>query len=117
MHQAQPAGEETLAEALTKYQYEQERPALREAGIQALARLIPVALRDTGHSRVVARFLLGLYDAKAYPFALTDLRSLDIGTFEDCLSVLFLDFPHEKELHDYLPRGRLIFNQLREYWG
>ncbi|WP_367863221.1 hypothetical protein [Pseudomonas guariconensis] len=117
MQQAQPAGEKTLFDALVQYQYEQERPALREAGIQALARLVPVALRETGHSRVVARFLLGLYDAQSHPFALTDLRTLDIGTFEDCLSVLFLDFPHEKELHDYLPRGRLIFNQVREYWG
>lgn len=117
MQQAQPAGEKTLFDALVKYQWEQERPALREAGTQALARLIPVALRDTAQSRVVARFLLGLHDAQAHPFALTDLRSLDIGMFEDCLCVLFLDFPREKEIQDYLPRGRLIFNQLREYWG
>ena len=40
MQQAQPAGEKTLFDALVQYQYEQERPALREAGIQALARLV-----------------------------------------------------------------------------
>lgn len=117
MQQTQPVGEKTIFDALVQYQFAKEQKELLEAGPRALARLVPVALRETGESRVVARFLLGLHDAQAHPFALTDLRSLDIGLFEDCLCVLYLAFLNEKELQDYLPRGRMIFNQLREYWG
>ncbi|HDS0959705.1 TPA: hypothetical protein QDZ28_003431 [Pseudomonas putida] len=117
MQQAQPAGEKNLFDALVQYQFTQEHRELLESGPRALARLVPVALRETGESRVVARFLLGLHDAQAHPFALTDLRSLDIGVFEDCLCVLYLAFLNEKAFQDYLPRGQMIFNQLREYWG
>ena len=115
MQQAQPADRNAFFDALVQYQ--EERPAIRNAGIQALARLVPIALRDTGQSRVIGRFLLGLYDAQTHPFALTDLRSLDVGLFDDCLAVLRLDNTPEQEVHEYLPKGRMIFNQLREYWG
>lgn len=117
MPQAQPAGEKNLFDALVQYQCAQTRTELLEAGPRALARLVPVALRETGESLVVGRFLLGLHDAQTHPFALTDLRSLDIGVFEDCLCVLYLAFLNERAVQDYLPRGRMIFNQLREYWA
>jgi hypothetical protein len=117
MQQAQPTGEKNLFDALVQHQYAQEHKELQEAGPRALARLVPIALRETGESRVVARLLLGLHDGQAHPFALTNLRSLDIGVFEDCLCVLYLAFLNEKPLQEYLPRGRMIFNQLHEYWG
>ncbi|WP_350156211.1 DUF7673 family protein [Pseudomonas kurunegalensis] len=94
-----------------------ERPTNREAGIQALARLVPIALQDSGQSRTVGRFLLGLYNGPEFPFTLTDLRSLDAGLFDDCLAVLRLDNVPELEVHEYLPKGKMIFNQLREYWA
>lgn len=115
MQKAQTIDRNVLFDALVQYQ--EERPAIQEAGTYALARLVPVAVRDTGQSRVIGRFLLGLYDATTYPFILTDLRSLDVGLFEDCLAVLRLDNTPEKEIHEYLPKGQMIFNQLREYWG
>ncbi|WMN19806.1 hypothetical protein QL104_10455 [Pseudomonas piscis] len=115
MQTIQPAKRDVLFDTLVQYQ--EERPAIRDAGIKALARLVPVALRDTGQSRVVGRFLLGLYNAPAFPFQLTDLRNLDSGLFDDCLAVLQLDNTPEQEVHEYLPRGQMIFNQLREYWG
>ncbi|AGN81294.1 ATP-binding protein [Pseudomonas putida] len=99
------------------FSYQDERPAIREAGIQALARLVPVALRESGQSRTVGRFLLGLYNGHEFPFTLTDLRSLDVGLFDDCIAVLRLDNVPELEVHEYLPKGNLIFNQLREYWA
>ena len=99
------------------YTSQEERPAIREAGIQALARLVPVALRDSGQSRTVGRFLLGLYSGQDFPFTLTDLRSLDVGLFDDCIAVLRLDNVPELEVHEYLPKGQMIFNQLREYWA
>lgn len=115
MQQSQPAIRDAVIDAL--FAHQDERPAIREAGIQALARLVPVALRDSGQSRVVGRFLLGLYNGEDYPFTLTDLRALDIGLFDDCLAVLRLDNTPEQEVHQYLPRGQMIFNQLREYWS
>ncbi|MGA4453338.1 DUF7673 family protein [Pseudomonas fortuita] len=99
------------------FSYQDERPAIREAGIQALARLVPVALRESAQSRTVGRFLLGLYNGHEFPFTLTDLRSLDVGLFDDCIAVLRLDNVPELEVHEYLPKGNLIFNQLREYWA
>ncbi|WP_313133257.1 DUF7673 family protein [Pseudomonas sp. UBA2311] len=99
------------------FSYQDERPTIREAGIQALARLVPVALQDSGQSRTVGRFLLGLYNGPEFPFTLTDLRSLDAGLFDDCLAVLRLDNVPELEVHEYLPKGQMIFNQLREYWA
>lgn len=99
------------------FAYQDERPGIREAGTQALARLVPVALRDSGQSRTVGRFLLGLYNGHEFPFTLTDLRSLDAGLFDDCIAVLRLDNVPELEVHEYLPKGQMIFNQLREYWG
>lgn len=99
------------------FAYQDERPGIREVGTQALARLVPVALRDSGQSRTVGRFLLGLYNGHEFPFTLTDLRSLDAGLFDDCIAVLRLDNVPELEVHEYLPKGRMIFNQLREYWG
>ena len=46
---------------------ERERPAIRDAGIAALKRLIPVAQRTTGQSRIVGGFLLSLYDLSKGP--------------------------------------------------
>lgn len=114
MKTAQPADASKLLKDLVSHQ--KERPTIRAAGIEALGRLVPVALRETGQSRVVGRFLLGLYNAADWPFALTDLRVLDANLFDDCLAVLRLDHTPEQEVHQYLPRGQ-IFNQLREYWG
>lgn len=115
MQQAQSADRNVLFDALVQYQ--DERAAIREAGVQALARLVPVALRDTGQSRLVGRFLLGLYNGQDFPFNLTDLRNLDAGLFDDCIAVLRLDNVPELEVQEYLPKGQMIFNQLREYWA
>lgn len=99
------------------FRADQERPTIRQAGIEALHRLVPVAQRDTGQSSVVGRFLLGLYNGQAYPFDLTELRRLDVGLFDDCLAVLRLDNTPEQEVHEYLPRGESIWAEFRERWA
>lgn len=99
------------------FQADQERPAIRKAGIEALQRLVPVAQRDTGQSGVIGRFLLGLYNGQAYRFDLTELRRLDVGLFDDCLAVLRLDNSPEQEVHEYLPRGAAIWADFRERWA
>lgn len=101
----------------TLFQYQAERPAIRAAGIDALHRLVPVALRDTGQSRIVALFLLGLYNGPEYPFSLTDLRGLDAGLFDDCIAVLRLDNSPEREVHTYYPNGDAIWQELRRSWA
>ncbi|EPJ9701485.1 TPA: DUF7673 family protein [Pseudomonas aeruginosa] len=99
------------------FQVDQERPAIRTAGIEALQRLVPVAQRDSGQSGVIGRFLLGLYNGQSFPFDLTELRRLDLGLFDDCLAVLRLDNTPEQEVHTYLPNGDAIWSEFRERWA
>ncbi|NUT85926.1 hypothetical protein HNO91_05820 [Pseudomonas corrugata] len=96
---------------------EAERPAIRAKGIKALQRLVPVALRDSGQSRIVGRFLLSLYNGSAFPFALTDLRGLDSSLWDDCLAVLRLDRRPELEVHEYIENGDDIWSQLKRAWA
>lgn len=94
-----------------------ERPAIRTAGLAALQRLLPIALNDTGQSRVIARFLLGLYNGQGYPFDLTEFRLLDGELFDDCLAVLRMDYNPEREVHEYLANGHEVFAKLRRCHG
>lgn len=96
---------------------EAERPAIRAAGMEALQRLLPVAQRDTGQSRIVGRFLLSLYNGNAFPFCLTDLRGLDTQLWEDCLALLRLDRRPEVEIHQYVQDGENIWSDLKQAWA
>ena len=84
---------------------------------EALARLLPIALRDTGQSGVVAKFLLGLYNGPRFPFDLTELRRLDHKIFLDCVTVLMRDSIGGKEVHLYFENGDKIWEQLAAYWS
>jgi len=95
----------------------QQRPALVAAGVEALKRLIPIAQRDHGQSRVLGRFLLGLYNGKAYPFDLVSLRNLDDELFDDCMTVLRMDNRPELEVHKYFKNGDAIWADLKTRWG
>lgn len=96
---------------------ERERPAIRAAGIAALHRLLPVAQRCTGQSRIVGSFLLSLYNGNAFPFPLTDLRALDTALFNDCIALLAMDRRPEKEVHEYVENGDDIWSQLKKDWA
>ncbi|TIH10806.1 DUF7673 family protein [Pseudomonas leptonychotis] len=96
---------------------EAERPYIREAGIDALHRLIPVAQRDSGQSLTVGRFLLSLYNGNAYPFPLTRLRGLDTSLWNDCMTVLRMDRRPEQEVHEYIEGGHAIWEQLKKDWA
>jgi hypothetical protein len=57
----------------------------------ALERLIQVAQRDTGQSRIVANFLLAWWNAASCGgFDLTDLWAVDASIAEDMLAVIIL---------------------------
>lgn len=95
---------------------EAERPYIRAAGVKALKRLVPVAQRDSGQSGVIARFLLSLYNGRAYPFSLTDLRGIDSTLWDDCLAVLRLDRRPEQEVHQYIENGDVIWEGFKTVW-
>ncbi|MBB1597433.1 ParB/RepB/Spo0J family partition protein [Achromobacter sp. UMC46] len=64
-------------------------PALRKQGADALARLIRIALRDTGQSCRVASFLLAWWNAtNCGGFDLTDFWTVDPEVADDMLSVI-----------------------------
>jgi hypothetical protein len=93
------------------------RPAVEDEGVAALRRLLPVAQSDSGQSRRVARFLLGLYNGTRFPFDLTDLRGLDFGLHDDCLAVLRMDHSPQREVHRYFEDGGAVFEELASDWG
>lgn len=90
--------------------------AARAAGLPALRRLVDVAQRDTGQSRVCGRLLLGLYNGSAYPFSLVDLRLLDHALWQDCMAVLAMDQCPEKEVHQLIEDGCAIWDELKAAW-
>lgn len=86
-------------------------------GVDALARLLRIALGHSGQCRYVASFLLGLYNGNRFKFDLTDFRCLDRNIFEDCLEVLNLDYRPAVEVHMYFENGGAIWESLAEDWN
>ncbi len=66
--------------------------AIEAKGVQAFDRLLQVAETRSGQSHVVAMFLMSLIHHNCYRLNLTDLRGLDIKLFDDCISVLRMDY-------------------------
>lgn len=69
------------------------------AGEPALRRLVAIARNDSGQAQRVRRLLLGLYNGEAFPFDLTDLRTLDREIVRDVLYVLAMDSQPRVEIH------------------
>lgn len=87
------------------------------SGEVALERLLAVAQQSTGQSKVVARFLMSLYNGDRFPFDLTDFRSLDTELFKDCLTVLAMDYQPKREVHMYFNGGGHIWEAMAAEWG
>lgn len=75
-----------------------------------------MALSDTGQSGVVAKFLLGIYNGKRFPFDLSEFRRLDRELFEKCQQVMAMDFQPEREINEYFDGGGPIFESLAKTW-
>jgi hypothetical protein len=84
--------------------------------IEALRRLWKVANGHSGQCKYVAAFLLGLYNGQRYPFDMTCLRGLDQAIFEDCLTVLRMDYTPTAEVHVLLGVPSAQFEQLAKDW-
>lgn len=70
---------------------DRSNPSLKKAGMDALQRLIEIALRDTGQSKRVADFLLSWWNATSCGgFDLSDLWSVDVEIADDMISVIGL---------------------------
>lgn len=96
---------------------EQERRTVDHAnGLQALQRLLPIAQGNSGQCRIVAAFLLGLYNGRRFPFDMNEFRSLDTAIFNDCLTVLRMDSCPQQEVHTYFENGSKIWEQLAVDW-
>jgi hypothetical protein len=96
--------------------YQQQLPEIRAAGIEALRRLMTIAQCDSGQCRRVAAFLLGLYNGERFPFDLANFRILDSVIFNDCLTVLRMDYTPEWEVHRYFENGGKLFERLARDW-
>jgi len=78
-------------------------------GVPALERLVRVAHGNTGQSRDVRRFLLGLYNGYAWPFPLPALRGLDRELQADAVAVLEMDMTPRVEVHQRIEHGTEVF--------
>jgi len=85
-------------------------------GVEELARLLRIARGNSGQCRVVAEFLLSLYNGNRFKFDLTDFRCLDREIFDDCLEVLKLDYCPVREVHRYFKDGSRIWENLAKDW-
>lgn len=91
-----------------------QRQAENEAaGVPALMRLVEVARKNSGQSRHIRRFLLGLYNGPQWPFEMTQLRALDEDLQKDALAVLRMDMRPRHEVHTYIEDGDELW---REWW-
>ncbi|QXI58810.1 hypothetical protein HU759_027715 [Pseudomonas sp. OE 28.3] len=108
---------DALINALSDFwAYQQRRPIIIKTGVQALHRLIPIALSRTATGKAVGRFLLGLYDGVTYRFDLKQLHRLAPREFEDCLQVLEMDYMPEVEVHERVEEGENLWRELIELW-
>lgn len=88
-----------------------------QQGLSALQRLLDLAHANSGQPRIVARFLMSLYEGERFPFDLTDFRCLDSEIFADCLTVLKLDISKSQKVHRYIKDGEEIWERLAQRWG
>lgn len=108
---------QTTAEHYTGLRAALQRRADLPEGIRALKRLLKVAQGHSGQCRVIAGFLLGLYNGSRFKCDLTDFRLLDAALFDDCLTVLRMDYQPQQEVHCYFEDGGKIWEQLAADWA
>ena len=104
----------SLRDALAEHN---AKAGIEARGAESLKVLWDVANRDSGQCRVIAAFLLGLYNGMRFPFDLTDLRCIDRALYEHCMNVLHMDARLcRQEVHCYFEHGDARFQQLANDW-
>lgn len=85
-----------------------------QLAMEALVRLVEVALGYSGQSYHLKRFLLGIYNPEVWPFELNRLKCLDESLAHDCLRVLsYNTFKASREMHEFLEGGDSL---LKDFW-
>lgn len=108
---------ESFREAMLALEERREQlPQIVSEGTTALKRLVEAAQGDSGQSRVIASFLLSLYNSYRFRFNLVELRSLDFGLFDDCIAVLKMDYQPEVDVHERIENGSAIWESLASQW-
>ncbi len=81
--------------------------------------VIERAIREhptTGQAGRLVRFLAGVYNGSDYPFALTELRALDVELANACLDYLNYDRLGKREVHHHLAGGdRELHGWMKRY--
>lgn len=85
--------------------------------VEALHRLVEIAHSHRGQSCIVARFLMSLYNGSRFPFDLSEFRCLDAPVFEDCLTVLRMDYKPRREVHHYFKNGGDVWEKMAKNWN
>lgn len=112
-----PELEESARQAAQQQYEEQRERALREReeseaeGVPALRRLVEVAQGDTDQPRHVRRFLLSLYNGKAWPLDPTELRALSLDLQADCRAVLRMDMTPRCEIQRWIEDGESLWER------
>lgn len=91
-------------------QAENFKAQVQETGEVSLRQLYQIAQGNNAQALIVRAFLLGCYNGENR-FDLTDFRRLDLVVFQQCLSVLNMNWGCKREIHEYLPDGAKVFSQ------
>lgn len=83
---------------------------------EAVARLIAVARRDHGGSRVAAQVLLSAYNGSEFHLDVTDLCILDSNNIRDAITVIEGRATTNIEPHRLIKDGDKVFAGLWEQW-
>lgn len=67
------------------------RPGLYPDMLDASNRLWRLANQDTIEGKIVAKFLLAVYDGNRFPFNLNNFKLLSSKVYDDCILILHLD--------------------------
>lgn len=89
----------------------------RRRGLISLNRLVTVAQGDSGQSEVCGRFLLSVYNSKAFCFPMNELRRLQDDLWDDCIAVLAMDRSPFAEVHQLVEDGPRLWELFKKKWA
>ena len=86
-------------------------------GLSSLNALLEVVGHESGQCRYIAAFLAGVADGGRYPFDLSDLRCVDSELLQHCINVLQLVHVTQEYLHNVIPDGEAVIDDIVERFG
>lgn len=93
------------------------READREQGVKSLEHLLDLVMRvnfTCGSSYVIAGCLASMYNGERVKANLYRLGNVDLDTVEHLIHVIRLHMDGASEIHNYVPNGGRVFEQMME---